>query len=303
MPGRLRASYRSGNLSEHLGLLLLKGVAAIAEVPRTEDVGLDAVATLLRRAADGNCYAEDSFVVQLKSESAPTIEYRDHELKWLLGQSQPMFVGRVSLADSRIRLYPTVYINQAVFALETEHVSLRFGPRPLPPNMSAENSPGWAKEASKTATVWLGNPLLEWRIADIPTPEWQELAYKVLKRFLAMAQRELGLLVLGRASGLTWSTNDPESIRSGWFMAKGHPDNLQALATQSVPVLNALLLHTMVMPADHGDALAIPLLAIFARLRELGISTSDAEVTELLVASRWMKRGPTSEQSATAPEK
>jgi len=69
MPGRLRTSFRSGNLAEDLGLLLLKGIAAVADVPRTEDVGLDAIATLLRRASDGNCYAEDGFVVQLKSYS------------------------------------------------------------------------------------------------------------------------------------------------------------------------------------------------------------------------------------------
>src|SRR5436305_14802175 len=88
MPGRLRTSFRSGNLAEHLGLLLLKGIAAVADVPRTEDIGLDAVATLLRRDADGNCYAEDGFVVQLKSYSETSIEYRHHELTWLLGQSQ-----------------------------------------------------------------------------------------------------------------------------------------------------------------------------------------------------------------------
>src|SRR5947207_12580613 len=108
MPGRLRTSFRSGNLAEHLGLLLLKGIAAVADVPRTEDIGLDAVATLLRRDADGNCYAEDGFVVQLKSYSETSIEYRHHELTWLLGQSQPMFIGRVSLEQSRICLYPAI---------------------------------------------------------------------------------------------------------------------------------------------------------------------------------------------------
>src|SRR2546423_2198134 len=107
MPGRLRTSFRSGNLAEHLGLLLLKGIAAVADVPRTEDVGLDAVANLLRRASDGNCYAEDGFVVQLKSHSETSIEYCDHELSWLLGQSQPMFIGRVSLKHSGISLHPT----------------------------------------------------------------------------------------------------------------------------------------------------------------------------------------------------
>jgi len=67
MAGRLLGDCRSGNLAEHFGLLLLKGIATVAEVPRTEDVGLDTIASLHRRDNDGNCYAEDSFVVQLKS--------------------------------------------------------------------------------------------------------------------------------------------------------------------------------------------------------------------------------------------
>ncbi len=33
MPGRLRSSFRSGNLAEHLGLLLLKGIAAVLKSP------------------------------------------------------------------------------------------------------------------------------------------------------------------------------------------------------------------------------------------------------------------------------
>src|SRR6516164_8976286 len=108
MAGRRRSSFRFGDLAEHLGLLLLKGIAAVAEVSRQEDVGLDAVASLLRRDDDGNCYAEDTFVVQLKSESVEKIEYEEHELTWFLGQTQPMFVGHVSLQESRISLYSTI---------------------------------------------------------------------------------------------------------------------------------------------------------------------------------------------------
>jgi hypothetical protein len=49
MPGRRRTNCRSGDLNEHLGLLLPKGIAAVADMARPEDVGIDAVATLLRR--------------------------------------------------------------------------------------------------------------------------------------------------------------------------------------------------------------------------------------------------------------
>jgi hypothetical protein len=58
-------------------------IAAVAEVTRTEDIGLDAIATLLRLDNDGNLYAEDSFVVQLKADSVTSIQYQDHELEWL----------------------------------------------------------------------------------------------------------------------------------------------------------------------------------------------------------------------------
>src|SRR5437660_9126832 len=106
MPGRLRTSFRSGNLAEHLGSLLLRGIAAVADVPRTEDVGFDAVATLLRRSADGTSYAEDTFCVQLKAVSEISLDYKEHVLTWLLAQSQPFFIGRVSLAEASISLYP-----------------------------------------------------------------------------------------------------------------------------------------------------------------------------------------------------
>jgi len=134
MPGRLRTNFRSGNLAEHLGLLLLKGIAAIADVPRTEDVGLDAVATLLRRDSDGNCYAEDGFVVQLKSDSETYLEYRGHQLKWFLAQSQPMFIGLVSRKEGSISLYPTLHVNQAVLAMHSDEIKMLFskaeGPYP-----------------------------------------------------------------------------------------------------------------------------------------------------------------------------
>ncbi len=65
MPGRRRENLRSGDLAEELGILLLKGIAAIAEVPRPEDIGFDGVATLLREGEGGFLYAENSFYLQI----------------------------------------------------------------------------------------------------------------------------------------------------------------------------------------------------------------------------------------------
>ena len=172
MPGRRRTSFRFGDLAEHLGLLLLKGVAAVAEVPRPEDIGFDAVASLLRRDEDGNSYAENSFFVQLKAESESTVNYGGHALKWFMGQSLPMFIGRVSLAEARISLYPTLFVNQAVQALHSEEVTIRFGTSPIPPLLTGLPCSPWAGRTETSVDVWLGEPLVQWKLGMITDRFW-----------------------------------------------------------------------------------------------------------------------------------
>ena len=275
MPGRLRTSFRSGNLAEDLGLLLLKGIAAVADVPRTEDVGLDAIATLLRRASDGNCYAEDGFVVQLKSYSETSIEYRDHELSWLLGQSQPMFIGRVLLPESRISLYPTLFANQAALALDPKQITIEFGYGKYSPT---DDLYSWTGADSNSATVWIGEPLLEWTLDDLSDPTWVSSAYETMKRFLAIARREHDLLTLGQCSHVVWKKNDKDSIQSSFKMMKSNPDNLQKLAQQCLPGINALMLQAMAIPEERRNSLMIPLVALVAALHDLGVDVQTSEI-------------------------
>ena len=271
MPGRLRSSFRTGNLTEHLGLLLLKGIAAVAEVARPEDIGLDAIATLLRRDDDGNCYAEDSFVVQLKSESAKNLKYQGHELEWFVGQSQPMFIGLVSLANSQISLYPTLFVNHAVLALHARKVTVRFGASDLPPFFAGQKWAAWKGESDHGATVWLGEPLLRWTLSDLVDQDWAKRTYDTLKLFLAVAHREIELLSFGQCSVLEWSTNDASSIKSQSGMMKGHPDDLESLADRCAPCFHAIMLSAMSMPDDSGNSLMISLITLAATLRNIGV--------------------------------
>jgi hypothetical protein len=271
MPGRLRTSFRSGNLAEDLGLLLLKGMAAVAEVARTEDVGLDAVATLLRRDADGNCYAEDSFLVQLKAESVTTIEYEDHELAWFLGQTQPMFIGHVSLARSEISLYPTLHVNQAVLSLNAKKVSIHFGASELPPFYRGQEWAPWGGDEDWGARVWLGPPILTWTLSELPDHNWATRSYETLKRFLVVARRELELLSFGQSSVLAWATNETGSIRSHTGIAKSDPNDLPELLQRSAPALRALIFQASSIPGEPGDSLMIPLLTLAAEFKKRGV--------------------------------
>jgi hypothetical protein len=250
---------------------LLKGVAAVAEVARSEDVGLDAIANLLRRDDDGNAYAEDAFVVQLKSASTTTMAYSDHELDWLLAQSNPMFIGLVSLPESQIKLYPTMYINQAALSLHARSVDVHFEQSNVPPFLVGQERSPWRGESGNRASVWLGKPLLEWRIAEFSDTQWQDTAYSILKPFLAIARRELELLSFGQWSVITWSTNDPASISTQFGMLKGAPGGLAAAAERAVPALRALMAQSYAMEHPLARRVTAAVVALAAGLRDCGV--------------------------------
>ncbi|MEX2093829.1 MAG: hypothetical protein WD971_14180 [Pirellulales bacterium] len=281
MPGRRRTSFRSGDLAEDLGIFLLKGIAAVAEVTRQEDVGLDAIATLLRRDDDGNSYAEDTFVVQLKSESEDEIEYCDHGFQWFTQQALPMFIGRVSLIRSEIALYPTIFANQAIWSLHAADIRIRFGNSDLPPMLREQLRSPWTISGERP-TVWLGEPLMRWTAAELVDRNWCNGAYRMLKRFIPKVQRELALLSLGQSSVIEWSTNDADSIRVKRGMMKGHPSDLQSTIDQCEPSLYALMLKGLTLPDSTGEPILHCLEGLINELRKLDVSIDVDNLVKML---------------------
>ena len=107
MPGFKGKNLRSGDLAEQLGILLLQNVALVAPIPRTEDVGIDLVATLIKDFDQYRYIAEDSFFVQIKSSSITEIIFKGDQVKWLSELQLPYFIGSVNRATSSIQLYST----------------------------------------------------------------------------------------------------------------------------------------------------------------------------------------------------
>lgn len=222
-------------------------------------------------------------MVQLKSASVRRIKYEGHELDWFLGQAQPMFIGCVSLCDSRISIYPTLFVNQAALSLDAEHVTIRFGQSGLKPAMRGQEWCPWNANGRKGANVWLGEPLLTWTVADLQNEKWNTMAYKTLKRFLAVARNELELLSLRQSSVLTWSTNDSESITQKPGIMKGHPADLANVAHRCVPHLKAIMLRGCGMPLDSGEPFMQPLVEFVAALRRRGIEIDPENLFGMLL--------------------
>ena len=106
MPGKITKNLRKGHLSEDIGVSFLRNFSAVAQVRQEDDIGIDAVATLLK--PNGKfLYAEESFTVQIKSASIKKINYDEQQLDWLMEQDLPFFVMIVDKEEGEIKMYTT----------------------------------------------------------------------------------------------------------------------------------------------------------------------------------------------------
>jgi len=96
MPGKRSTNFRKGDRAEGFGIQAFRSFAAVAPVPREEDIGIDVICTLLRPEGALQ-YAEDSFFVQIKAASVSDITYEDNDYTWLCDLLLPIFIARVNL--------------------------------------------------------------------------------------------------------------------------------------------------------------------------------------------------------------
>ena len=106
---------RYGYLHENLGDHLLRAMSLVAPVPAYDDVGIDALATLLRPPVKALKYAEGgTFGVQFKAKSVKEIPFDlDDEdnvkdkghIEWLRDLEIPFFVGVVDSKKASIAIY------------------------------------------------------------------------------------------------------------------------------------------------------------------------------------------------------
>lgn len=199
MVGRRPKDFREGDLAEELGIVLLKSIAAVATVPRPEDVGIDAIATLLREGPDRMLVAENSFYVQLKKSGERKISYAGEAIRWLKALKLPFFVGIVRLEDAAIDLYGTHRLSQIMLeAIEWERLDLYF--KPVDETKKATST----KRATDIAP-----PLLTWSVHDLSNPDFLSDAYTRLKPYIEQEQRNIDYRPIGYLENIDWRPGDP----------------------------------------------------------------------------------------------
>jgi len=231
MPGSRDRNLRSGNIHEELGVFLLRAVALVAPVPLWEDVGLDAVATLLRPEGGRRLIPEDTFGIQLKASSARVIPYSDQDAaRWLVNLGLPFFIGSVRINDGAIDLYPT----HALFKVHL-HAGLREVHLHLDGCTEHFGSP-------EIAQINIGPPALSWSTEDLADREFPARVYPLLKGHIRAAQRNILGRTVGHCESVNWQTGEPP-VQPGafWIQGSGDQEILDALDSIVAPIRSLIL--------------------------------------------------------------
>ena len=244
MAGKRQKSFRGGDLSEELGLLLLKGFAAVATVPRTEDIGIDAIATLLSPSSDNMLIAEDSFYVQFKSASQRNVKYKDHEVRWLEKLKLPYFLGRVDKSNSSIELYATHKLSQVLLEKQYHEVILLFSNRKEQINDTIRSA-------------YIGPPLLKWTVRDLSVSSFAYDAYSVLKPYLIAEQRNIDYRNIRYLESIQWESGKPPNCTQIPMIHHSiEMNDILPVFQQMHPYLLAIALHSsMAQDKQARDAL------------------------------------------------
>jgi hypothetical protein len=226
--GKRIRNFRAGDRAEDLGVFLLKTFCAVAPIPRQEDFGLaDAVATLLR--PDGKFwYAEDSFLVQLKSRTEKNVELEGAVFQRWLNQELSVFVGRVNLLDNTIELFT---LGTALFDRRVHDAN----------GLVVWLVDGRDELRDSVLHLKLEKPILTWSVGDTEDADFTDRSYAILKHWLGLERWNRRYFRAGVAREIVWDTNKkPEvgQIIHTWTPALGH-----AALADIEPLVELLGLH------------------------------------------------------------
>jgi hypothetical protein len=197
---------------------MLQGIAAVAPVPRPEDVGIDAICTLLESAAapSRSLLARETFAVQLKASSVPYQELKPQEVEWLLRLELPLFIGVVSIATAELRLHT---LNNLV-----QHLHLTQAAK-YPNGIAIELVLG--SYSGPNRSVHVGAPVACWTLSE--AKDRRDTIVAVMRKWCELEQLNLRLRSLDSGEFYRWESNCSPERLGGFYSSAGTERAIEAL--------------------------------------------------------------------------
>jgi hypothetical protein len=234
MPGGRDGNLRGGHLAEGLGCELLRRLCAVAPVPNTEDVGIDAVCTILR-GARRELRATNTFGVQIKAASARRVPYNNpRAAHWLHDLDIPFFFMSVDLKRATAALYSF----EGVFMSRLDNVTFFLDwpkRRRLRSDRLLDRGP-----TSDRHHFWFGAPIITFSFENLEDVEFCEEVRELLECWCKQVASVLHSRRLGAYEMLHWQTGRPPTRGPAAMSAGADRAELVRLFESAAPVLSKM---------------------------------------------------------------
>jgi hypothetical protein len=218
LSGQRDTNLRSGHFQENFGILMLQSISAVAHVSHPEDVGIDAICTLLENTPSSlrRLFARESFAVQLKASSVKFLEFSPQEVEWLLKLELPLFIGVVSMNTSELRLHT---LNNLVRQLHLTQANK------CPEGIAIELIPN--SYTGSKPTVNIGTPIVCWSLSD--AKGLREKIVAIMRKWCELEQFNLRMRPQDSGEFYLWDTNCLPSIDGCFYSSSGSERAIEAL--------------------------------------------------------------------------
>ena len=247
MPGRRDRNLRKGHLAEDIGVGVLRGFSAVANVRIQDDIGVDAFAVLLRR--EGRClYAGSTFGVQFKSHSVDEIEYDTDETAWFETLDVPLFFARINSSEGLVSFFSSTRWNLLRPGYEYSSLTFVFD------SDSVDVSKGVAR-------VGLSPPILCCTEIASRTDDFADKAFKLFDAWIAYESENIELRRYGVHRSAKWDLEElPRLYYEG---SETKICDRRAHLSRARPILDKLAFHAL--GSENSDS---ELLRSFLRIHE-----------------------------------
>ena len=171
----------------------------MAEVPPSEDVGIDALCIIASPEGSRVLRASGAFFVQLKSASVSHVDYEGEEVRWLESLELPLLIGRVDRHAARIALYSCQRLSQVLIE------SIEYPCDRIELHIDKTDD---AHDPQGTRKANLGEPILEWGATDVRDHACKQDACAVLQAHVANERRNIITRRVGLIERFKWSTGE-----------------------------------------------------------------------------------------------
>lgn len=234
---------------------MLRRVSAVAPVPRQEDIGIDAICTLLRKERR-NLHAENTFAVQIKAASVSTIDMNENAMVWLRNLDMPFFLLSVDLKTAGASLYS--YERAIIRNFEsggTPRARKLYIHKPIGINSINETQPYILSDDDdnnpRFEQRWLGPAIVSFSLSDLVQTRTIDLLYTLLKSWCLEVARSISLRRHHIDYDLYWKTGHPPKHTSRFTSVRSNE------ATQSLEAAAPLLWRAeLALSAGTGEEIA-----------------------------------------------